>query len=285
MRAVAVGAVFIFGTVLAAALAETTTSPASAGAATSATHLPRPPQPLTSCPGKLDGTTQVRLARVYEVSCERGSSVMVRAFRDDAPSDWQCDGHGGKWLDFRYFIRLACWDEVGGYVDGVGYRWPRSLLPLGKRVTVAANRNGVLRLGGLRPRKDASRDAVDKAFGSPARERERRFRACLLRWPDLGLTIYMANFGAGDRCHDGAVQRAVIAGDRGRERWATKRGLRVGDRLSRLRKLYPNAERHRGRWWLQPGLFLGHYRLAIIAATVKKGRVHGLRIWIGGAGD
>ncbi len=224
----------------------------------------------------------MRRLEVTGVECRVATRVFTQAVRDVPADPWTCDGHSGRWIDWRYYLNLACWQDGGPYALGVLYEWPANLLPLGRRLTIVANRSGLVSLGGFRPRRDARRARVDAAFGFPAREREGG--TCKLRWPDLGLRVDMANFGLGDRCNDGFAQRAVIAGPAGRRRWRTERGLRVGDSLARLRRLYPAASRHGRSWWVVPGRFIG-YRIGIVSAIVSGGRVTALKVWIGGAGD
>jgi hypothetical protein len=67
--------------------------------------------------------------------------------------------------------------------------------------------------------------------------------------------MQFANFGFDPRgrtaCNAdvGLAQSATIKGRRVR-RWRTGRGLRGGDRRSRLLDAYPDAEQHGRRWWL-----------------------------------
>lgn len=83
----------------------------------------------------------------------------------------------------------------------------------------------------------ASRGPFDPASG------------CLIEWPDLRLAASAEDFGGRSAaCSDGAGVQSIRVGyhDLGRtdleaERWTTDRGLAVGDDVSRLERLYPEA--------------------------------------------
>jgi hypothetical protein len=99
------------------------------------------------------------------------------------------------------------------------------------------------------------RGAID-SFGPPA-ERERLYRgaACVVRWPQHGLTMSFYNLGGRDACRPafGFFLRARARGPH----WRTDRGLAIGDGRQRLLSLYPGARYHRktpgywpAGWWL-----------------------------------
>jgi hypothetical protein len=95
-----------------------------------------------------------------------------------------------------------------------------------------------------------------RAFGrSYARE------GCRVTWPKVALTIAF-----GRRCRHmrrATIGRQPIRGAALVHTWATAVGLRVGDRASVLRRLYPDARRSHGAWVLEPRL----------RAVVSRGRV------------
>jgi hypothetical protein len=144
----------------------------------------------------------------------------------------------------------------------------------------------VLAIGDFRPERDPTFGAAVAVFGEPASERSRFMgRGCTVNWPRPGLRIVFANFGTGSACERdlGRSQNARAYG----EQWRTKRGLKVGARLRRLRNLYPRARRHGRSWWLVTAVTLigqeGPY--PVLAATVRGGRVRSFTVSIGAAGD
>jgi hypothetical protein len=144
----------------------------------------------------------------------------------------------------------------------------------------------VLSIGDFKPERNPRYAAAVRAFGEPGSERSRSGgSACIVNWPRVGVRIVFANFGLGSACDRdlGRSQSARAYGDG----WRTKKGLRVGARLRRLRRLYPRASRHRRNWWLATGVSLigPRHRYPVLAATVRDGRVRSFRLWIGAAGD
>lgn len=108
---------------------------------------------------------------------------------------------------------------------------------------------------------------------------------CTARWAKLGLRILFTSFGGATSCADSNAQTAVIKGPAGRRAWRTQRGLRVGDTLARLRRLYPNARRKPGARVIvyQQDPYIGDG--SIVTALVRHKRVASLQLWLGGAGD
>jgi hypothetical protein len=89
---------------------------------------------------------------------------------------------------------------------------------------------------------------------------------CRMTWPRLALTLEF-----GRHCRRLAVAtigRQPIRGAALIHTWATERGLRVGDRVRVLRRLYPEARRRRGVYALAPRL----------SAVTRRGRVELLRV-------
>jgi hypothetical protein len=77
---------------------------------------------------------------------------------------------------------------------------------------------------------------------------------CRIAWPALGLAVDFTLIGTDPRdpCVAGI---AVVATATSRAAWRTALGLRVGDTVARLRKLYPKARRkpypgEAGGYWL-----------------------------------
>jgi hypothetical protein len=164
----------------------------------------------------------------------------------------------------------------------------------GSGLVVAARPSGAItQLGPLRPHRvhdlesherETSYAAAVEAFGPPPRLRRLARWRCIARWPGIGLEIDFADYGGGVACRDGGfVQFALVYGDG----WHTPAGLRIGDRVRRLRRLYPSAERHGHAWWLvrrysrigEGGWF------GPLTAIVRDGRVRSLRAAVGAAGE
>jgi hypothetical protein len=143
----------------------------------------------------------------------------------------------------------------------------------------------VLAIGDFKPARDPTYGAAVAVFGEPAKERGRAgANSCIVNWP--GLRITFANFGVGSAC-DRDLGRSQSARAHG-GRWRTRRGLKVGARLRRLRRLYPHARRHGRAWWLVSGVSnIGPrpHRYPVLAAVVRGGRVTSFTISIGAAGD
>jgi hypothetical protein len=88
---------------------------------------------------------------------------------------------------------------------------------------------------------------------------------CEISWPRVALTVRFR------RCRHGVavvIERQPIHGAALVHTWATEAGLRLGDRLARLRYLYPRARRSRGAYRLAPGL----------RAAIAGGRVTAFRM-------
>ena len=108
---------------------------------------------------------------------------------------------------------------------------------------------------------------------------------CTAFWHQLGLRILFSSFGGATSCSDAKAQRAIVKGPAGRKVWRNQRGLRVGDSLARLGRLYPDARR-------KPGARMVVYQSnpvvgdgSIITALIRKRRVASLQLWLGGAGE
>jgi len=64
------------------------------------------------------------------------------------------------------------------------------------------------------------------------------------------------------------ITRQPIRGSALVHTWTTAAGLRLGDRVERLRRLYPKARRFHGTYRLEPGL-----RAVVTAARVSAFRL------------
>jgi hypothetical protein len=129
--------------------------------------------------------------------------------------------------------------------------------------------------------------AAVAALGSPSDLRQRGNGSCVAGWPGLGLRIRFTTFGAASGCESLFAQEGTISGVAGRSRWRTTRGLRVGDSVARLDRAYPHAIRlpaARVLEWASPSPY-GTGRLDLITATLARGHVTSLRLFIGASGD
>ena len=107
-------------------------------------------------------------------------------------------------------------------------------------------------------------------------------------WSGLGLRIVFTSFGGDPYCQGARAQTGKISGAAGRRHWRTTRGLRVGDSLGKLKRLYPRAKKGHGEWAIVYSLhsvFAEGSRLDIVTAQIKRNRVFAFKLWIGGAGD
>lgn len=109
-----------------------------------------------------------------------------------------------------------------------------------------------------------------------------RSNLCTVRWETIGLDIAFA--GAVSHCSAASLRRAAWYGMRlWGPRWRTTRNLRIGDRVARIRALYPRARYvsdppRAGEWWLitQDQKELG--KKPLLVAEVGAGRVITIRV-------
>jgi hypothetical protein len=123
------------------------------------------------------------------------------------------------------------------------------------------------------------------ALGAPTSVENPDIPGCAATWAGLGLRIQFESFGIASSCNDGRAQAAVVKGPNGRSSWRTQRGLRVGDSLRKLSRLYPNARRKPSARVIvyQENPVLGDG--SIITAVIRHHKVASFRLWLGGAGD
>jgi hypothetical protein len=176
-------------------------------------------------------------------------------------------------------------------VNGGGLRLPvlatlafAALAPAAGATTyrITVDRNGfVNRLGPLRPHSHPYPRDARAAFGTPSSQQAPRGE-CRLRWSRLKLSAAFTSFGGiSDFCRDGLLQTAVVRS----QVWRTWEGLRVGMRSSRVRELHHSARFKRGKWVLASQTLFGSEPSPTVSALVHGGRVSGLSLWIGSAGD
>ena len=85
--------------------------------------------------------------------------------------------------------------------------------------------------------------AAIRRFGRPA-SRKAEGPSCLMYWPRLKLAIRFLDFER-KPCTNGVAAVVTITS---REHWRTAVGLRVGDRVARLWRLYPQASLQKGTY-------------------------------------
>lgn len=135
------------------------------------------------------------------------------------------------------------------------------------------------RIGAFRVKSDGTLGGAIRSFGTPALRRTSDL-SCVATWKRHALTIYVYNLGGNDPCSRryGFFLRAIMGGDH----WRTSKGLRLGDPVGSLRRLYPSARFQQGTrgywpagWWLVrrpnrfglPGAYPG------LLAETRAGRV------------
>ena len=117
-------------------------------------------------------------------------------------------------------------------------------------------------------------------------------QACRATWPRHGLTIDFYNLGGQDSCRPryGRFSRAFLRGDH----WTTTRGLRIGDSLAKLRRLYPGVRYRRGErgvwpsgYWLVPrrSIFGAGGGYPGLLAEVRRGKVVAFQVRYPAGGD
>ena len=149
---------------------------------------------------------------------------------------------------------------------------------------------GDYKIGGYAVKADGTLGGAVDEFGDPTTRRRARGIGCDLAWRSLGLRIEFYNLGGQDACsrEGGRFGGATITS----RRWRTSKGLRVGDSVARIRRLYPRATYHAGgfysrSWWLVTrytrigtnGYYPG------LRARVRNGRVASLVIEYAAGGD
>ncbi len=154
-------------------------------------------------------------------------------------------------------------------------------------MTIRPGSTGVSYLGAWHLSASSSFAAAIRALGDPDRIGGGVDGVCIGVWPRLSLRMFFTSFGAGSGCDSTFSQKASIQGPAGRRHWHTSRGLRVGDPLSKLDRMYPHAlhTRHARVLAYNPHDPIGTGRLDIITAQITNGRVSSFDLWLGGAGD
>src|SRR5687767_10721591 len=101
----------------------------------------------------------------------------------------------------------------------------------------------VVAVGDFKPQRNPTLGAAIAAYGEPGTTRSLGRASCRVAWPTLGVRILFVDLGGGIAC-DPALGKAQEARIGTVKSWRTARGLHVGDRRRKLRRLYPHARRH-----------------------------------------
>lgn len=143
--------------------------------------------------------------------------------------------------------------------------------------------------GGVKLGRTTAPEAAGIFRGEGKRVVRRRPNSCLVSWPRIGLTVDFGTIGSdpANPCVRGAAFVATVTS---RSAWRTAVGLRVGDGVPRLQRLYPRATLHRGSLGSDAGRWLITRRLcptvggapypALLART-QRGRVAALVARVG----
>ncbi len=153
-------------------------------------------------------------------------------------------------------------------------------------LVVEANNAGVQNLGGFHPLRNPTVGAAVKAFSRPSSRRPRYGGSgCEVSWRKIGLKMTFAYYGGGGGrtaacgANRGVAKSALIQGSAA-ERWQTSRGIRIGDSLEQLERLYPNAVEWEGDYWLAIGFSpVGEdSSYPVLAAMVRNEAVRGFEV-------
>jgi hypothetical protein len=139
-------------------------------------------------------------------------------------------------------------------------------------------------IGDFKPSVNPRLRAAVRAFGQPDRRRGGG-ELCRVRWNRFGLTIRFQNFGGFDSCGPRSLaQKAVVTGERP---WRTTKGLRIGDGVGRIKRLYPSARQTQRGFRIISGIlpFGRPLPYAVLGARLEDGDMSAFTLFIGAAGD
>jgi hypothetical protein len=131
---------------------------------------------------------------------------------------------------------------IGGWLPGLtgddesdentGTSTERRPPPVPRSRLVSAERVGLYNV-----ELDGSAQGAVNVHGQPGRS-EPDGLACVLKWPGAGLEMNFFNLAGQNPCVYGRFCWAQVKSSR----WATRKGLKAGDRTRRMLSLYPEAE-------------------------------------------
>ena len=148
------------------------------------------------------------------------------------------------------------------------------------------------RIGSFRVKADGTLGGAIGAFGRPTTIKPTSDSSCTSTWRPIKLTLFTYNLGGQDACSPqfGHFGRATMRGPA----WRTTKGLRVGDPVARVRRLYPRARFHRGQRFFWPaGYWLVERKERFgtggtypgLLAEIRGGRVTGFHVRYQAGGD
>jgi hypothetical protein len=144
----------------------------------------------------------------------------------------------------------------------------------------------VTAIGDFHPGRDPTLQAATTVFGPPTKIVRTSDVSCRVLYGAIGLRFAFVNLGGGGGC-DPVLTKSQVARAFDPS-WHTGKGLQIGDRQRKLRRLYPGATRHGRSWWLVRGrnIFgVGQRPYAVLRATMKGRRVNSFALQIGAAGE
>jgi hypothetical protein len=168
--------------------------------------------------------------------------------------------------------------------------------------TISADRDSQ-RAGSFRVHSDPTMRGAVRAFGRPSSCRLTSSISSIATWDGFGLRISFATFGGIPPGRTACTYRAIwISWIRASgARWRTGLGLKPGDSVAELRRLYPRArfQRRPIGAWPAPSYWLVHYRercvigvcpqpyhrVPKLTATVRDGVVGSFFLPVGAQGD
>jgi len=148
-----------------------------------------------------------------------------------------------------------------------------------------SGKGAIRSFGGFEPRGDPSPTAAAAVFG-PGTVLSNTDTSCEVSYA-VGLVIVFADFGTvGVSACDpsaGKAQELTTSGPG----WVTNRGLAIGDRARRMKKLYPADKLRKGKFELidKRSLIGVTGRQTVLSAFVTDGTVTAFEVWAGAAGD
>jgi hypothetical protein len=153
---------------------------------------------------------------------------------------------------------------------------------------IVVTKKGVVRsVGGFDPQHgDPSTAAANSIFGLGT-VRTESDDLCIVDYSVVGLTISFADFGApGVGACDPSAGKAQVLTATG-PAWRTDRGLTIGDRLRKLKRLYPERRLRKGRYELigKKSLIGPSGHQTVLSAFLRGHRVSALRVFAGAAGE
>jgi hypothetical protein len=168
---------------------------------------------------------------------------------------------------------------------------------------ITADSTGVQSLGEFQPGYQGLLVAT-KIFGKPNSKASTDDTNCRVQWRDPGVLILFVNLGGGNACTpQGSLVQYFALGGEGEDadRWQTADGLKIGDPLKDLHRIYPVAhptsdldtfelpfEEPGQRVWSlieSPSPYGEDVSLVYLAAIEASGVVTGFAGYVGNAGD